>query len=184
MLSQQQIRDNIPLFNNVTSDELKKLSSAVLDSIQYHTNIQTQFSSFEEIADPATIQAICDTIMSLVLKLLQSRSSNNDYSDQFQNFGLSSEHSDAMAEVINSRLDAICKEMASRSSGDKLTDLEWRFGLTAAASCSNNGSAFVQMKLSFENYKPVSVEMGIMEFYEFAADIKHIQQEMSNNFNI
>ena len=40
------------------------------------------------------------------------------------------------------------------------------------------------MKLSFENYKPVSVEMGIMEFYEFAADIKHIQQEMSNNFNI
>lgn len=183
MLSQQQIRDNVPLFNNVTPDELKRISSSVIDSIQYQTNLQAQLSSLDDIADPATRQAIADTVLSLVLKLLQSRSTSGDFSEQFQNLGLSAEHSDAMAEVITSRLDAVCREVASRSSGDKLTDLEWRFGLTAA-SCSNNGSAFVQMKLSFENDSPVSVEMGIMEFYEFAADIKHIQQEMSNTLNI
>ena len=65
------------------------------------------------------------------------------------------------------------------TTGDKLNDIEWRFGITAASS-SQDGSPFVQMRLDFENKDPVPIEMGIMEFYEFAGDIKRIQTQMSS----
>ncbi|KAH0792984.1 COMM domain-containing protein 7 [Histomonas meleagridis] len=183
MLSQQQIRDNIPLLNSISEDGIRQICSSVIDSIQYQTNLQTQLNSLNDIADISTLQNISDTISSLVYRLLQSRSATTDSADTFKSLGISDELSSALSSVVNSRIDSLCKDMASRSSGDKLSDLEWRFGLTAASS-SENGSAFVQMKLSFENNDPVSVEMGMKEFYEFAADIKHIQQQMENSLNI
>jgi hypothetical protein len=100
-----------------------------------------------------------------------------------EGIGVAPGHAAAVGAVIASRLDAVAKDLASRSSGDKLVDLEWRFGLTAASN-SGAGAPFVQMRVSFEKLPPVSVEMGMLEFYEFAADIKKIQQQISTTLGI
>lgn len=182
MLSQQQIKDNAHLFNSVTPDDARQLCSVVLDSLQYSTSLSNQIASLE-ISDPATRQTLAETILAFVQRLLQARSSASKISDQLTSIGLSAEHASAMASLISSRLDSLCKDMAARSTGDRLNDLEWRFGLTAASS-SGSGTPFVQMRISFEHFDPVSVEMGMPEFYEFAADIKKIQEHMSSTLGI
>jgi hypothetical protein len=100
-----------------------------------------------------------------------------------EGLGVAAGHAAAVGAVIASRLDSVAKDLASRSSGDQLVDLEWRFGLTAASN-SGAGAPFVQMRVSFEKVAPVSVEMGMLEFYEFAADIKKIQQQISTTLGI
>jgi hypothetical protein len=182
MLSPQQIRDNAALLNSISEDEAGQICSIVLDSLQYQTNLQGQISALE-ISDPQTRQVLADTILSFVQRLLQSRSAATDCAGLLSQVGLSPGHSAALGAVISSRLDALAKDLASRSSGDKLLDLEWRFGLTAASN-QGAGAPFVQMRISFEKVEPVAVEMGMMEFYEFAADIKKIQQSMGNTLGI
>jgi hypothetical protein len=182
MLSQQQLRDNAPLFNTISEDESRQITSLVLDSFQYQTNLSTQLATLE-ISDPGTRQTLADTVLSFVQRLLQSRASSSDCASLLEGIGIEAGHAAAVGSVIASRLDALAKDLASRSSGDKLIDLEWRFGLTAA---SNSGAAapFVQMRVSFEKLPPVSVEMGMLEFYEFAADIKKIQQQITTTLGI
>jgi hypothetical protein len=182
MLSQQQLRDNAPLFNSISEDEARQICSVVLDSLQYQTNLSTQLAGLE-ISDPGTRQALSDTILSFVQRLLQSRASSSDCGALLEGLGVAAGHAAAVGAVIASRLDAVAKDLASRSSGDKLVDLEWRFGLTAASN-SGAGAPFVQMRVSFEKLSPVSVEMGMLEFYEFAADIKKIQQQISTTLGI
>lgn len=182
MLSQQQIKDNAPLFKSVTPDEAGQLCSLVLDSLQYATSLPSQLATLE-VADPATRQTLGETLLAFVQRLLQARSSAAKIADQLTSLGISADHAAVLASVIGSRLDSLCRDMASRSSGDRLSDLEWRFGLTAASS-SGTGTPFVQMRIAFENFDPVSVEMGMPEFYEFAADIKKIQDKMSSTLGI
>lgn len=182
MLSQQQIKDNVVLFTSITSDEARQICSIVLDSLQYQTSLASQLAAVE-ISDPATRQTIADTILSFIQRILQSRSSASNVAEQLKAIGLDAEYCAALSGTISDRLDAVCKDMASRSSGDRLSDLEWRFGIMAASN-SGPGAPFVQMRLAFENFDPVSVEMGMMEFYEFAADIKQIQEKMSNTLGV
>ena len=182
MLSQQQIKDNAPLFRSVTPDETRQLCSVVLDSLQYSTSLSSQLASLD-ISDPATRQTLAETILSFVQRLLQSRAAASKVTDQLTSLGFGEEHAAALSSLIAGRLDNLCRDMASRSSGDRLSDLEWRFGLTAASS-SGTGTPFVQMRIAFENFDPVSVEMGMTEFYEFAADIKKIQDKMSSTLGI
>jgi hypothetical protein len=118
-----------------------------------------------------------------VHRLLQSRASSSDCSALLEGLGIAGGHAAAVGGAIAARLDTLAKDLASRSSGDKLSDLEWRFGLTAASN-SGAGAPFVQMRVSFEKLAPVSVEMGMLEFYEFAADIKRIQQQISTTLGI
>jgi hypothetical protein len=146
------------------------------------TNLSTQLAALE-ISDPATRQAIADTVLSFVHRLLQSRASSSDCSTLLEGLGIPPPHAASVGGAIASRLDTLAKDLASRSSGDKLSDLEWRFGLTAASN-SGAGAPFVQMRVSFEKLPPVSVEMGMLEFYEFAADIKRIQQQISTTLGI
>jgi hypothetical protein len=108
---------------------------------------------------------------------------NADSGELLQGLGIPEDHAAALAAVVDSRLAPLCKDLASRSSGDRLLDLEWRFGLTAASN-SGAGAPFVQMRISLEKVDPVSVEMGVLEFYEFASDIKNIQQQMSNTLGL
>ena len=177
MLSQQQIRENISTFSAVSADEASQICSIVLDSLQFQTNLSNILSTLS-ISDPATRQTIADTLYSIVFKLLQSRSSATDCADQLQSYGLSPDYARPLSDVISGRIDIIAKGMASRSQSDRLSDLEWRFGLTAQSN-SGPGAAFVQMRLSFQNSGSVSVEMGMKEFYEFASDIKKIQSQMA-----
>lgn len=181
MLSQQQLKDNIPLLRAINSDEVRQLGSLVLDTIQYQTVLSTHLASLD-FSDPASRQTMGDTLMSFVQRVLQSRASSN-VSAQLITLGLDEERASVLATLISSRLDAICRDLASRSSGDKLSDLEWRFGLTAASG-QGAGAPFVQMRIAFEKMDAVSVEMGMMEFYEFAADIKQIQERMSNTLGV
>ena len=182
MLSVQQIRDNMGLFLSISEEETKQICSIVLDSLQFKTNLKHQIEELE-IEDSSTQlstrQTLADTILSFVMRILQSRSAISDCSDILTEYGLDSNHVTILASIINSRLDALCKDLVSQSTGDRLTDLEWRFGLTAASN-SGSGTPFVQMRLAFESYEPVSVEMGMTEFYEFAADMKRIQSQMSD----
>ena len=182
MLSQQKIKDNMPQFEAVSAEEAAQLTNIVLDSMQYSSNLQTLLAN-SEIADSVTRQTLADTIFSFVSRLLQSRTATSDCTELLKSNGLDEERSEAISSVISSRLDSIVKEMAEKSSGDKLTDLEWRFGLTAASN-NGQGTPFIQMRLEFENDAPVSLEMGMTEFYEFAGDIKRIQSQMTNSMNL
>ncbi|XP_017890361.1 COMM domain-containing protein 7-like [Ceratina calcarata] len=53
----------------------------------------------------------------------------------------------------------------------KITDISWRFGVTAASNESDNmGKSFLQLKLNLEEngkIQNVFVEMTINEFYKF-----------------
>ena len=182
MLSQQQIKDNAPLFNSISTDEARQLCSLVLDSLQFATSLSAALASVE-IGDPATRQTMAETLLSFVQRLLQARSASSKVKQQLTNLGFGEDYAAALASLIGGRLDSLCKEMASRSSGDRLSDLEWRFGLTAAAN-SGQGAPFVQMRIAFENFEPVSVEMGMMEFYAFADDIRQIQERMASTLGI
>lgn len=182
MLSQQKIKENMARFEDVTAEEAAQLCTIVLDSMQYSSNLQTLLASCE-IADSVTRQTIAETLFSFIARLLQSRSATSDCTELLKSAGLDEEKSEAVSAVISGRLDTIVKELAEKSSGDKLTDLEWRFGLTAASN-NGQGTPFIQMRLEFENEKPVSLEMGMTEFYEFAGDIKRIQSQMANSLNI
>lgn len=182
MLSNQQLRENATLFESISAESTHQLAQVVCDSIQFDTNLQTQLASLE-ISDATTTETLADTILSFIHRLLQSRSASSDCQQTLVNLGFSEEHAAAMATVIGERLDSIARALASRSSGDRLSDLEWRFGLTAA---SNTGTSapFVQFRLQFDSIEPVSVEMGMNEFYEFAGDIKRIQQQMSDSLGV
>jgi hypothetical protein len=182
MLSQAQLRENAGLFQGISAEESAQICSVVFDSLQFQTHLPTLLAGLE-ISDPGTRQTIADTLFCFIQKLMQSRSANADSAELLQGMGISPGHSLAMASVVDSRLGPLCKDLASRSSGDRLLDLEWRFGLTAASN-SGAGAPFVQMRISFEKLEPVSVEMGILEFYEFASDIKNIQQQMSNTLGL
>ncbi|OHT13317.1 HCaRG protein [Tritrichomonas foetus] len=182
MLSQQQIRENLATFSTVAPEDLCQICNVVLDSLQFQSNLSSNLAQLE-ISDPATRQMIADTLNALVFKLLSSRSAATDSADQLQSSGLSAELAKPLGDVISSRIDVIAKSMASRSQADRLSDLEWRFGLTASSN-NGSGSAFVQMRLSFENAQPVSVEMGMKEFYEFASDIKKIQKTMAATLGV
>lgn len=176
MLSQQQIRENIPIFSTVSAEEICQICQIVLDSLQFETSLSSILATLE-ISDPATRQTIADTLQSFVLKLLQSRST--DSAEQLAALGVDKDLANQLGEIISGRIDVLAQNLASRSQADHLSDLQWRFGLTSS---SNNGagSAFVQMKLSFESAEAVAVEMGMKEFFEFAADMKKIQTQMSN----
>ena len=182
MLSQQKIKENMPQFETITAEDAAQLCNIVLDSMQYGSNLQNLLAN-SEIGDPVTRQTIADTLFSFISRLLQSRSASSDCRELLKSCGLDDERSEAINSVISGRLDSIVKEMAEKSSGDKLTDLEWRFGLTAASN-NGQGTPFIQMRLEFENDGPVSLEMGMTEFYEFAGDIKRIQSQMANSMNL
>lgn len=182
MLSQQQIKDNMSQFESIESDDAAQICNIVLDSLQFNTPLSNLLSEVE-ITDTVTQQTLADTLMSFISRLLQSRSATSDCTTLLISSGLSESHASAIGNVISSRLDSIVKDLAEKSSGDKLQDLEWRFGLTAASN-SGAGAPFIQMRLQFEKESPVSVEMGMTEFYEFAADIKRIQMQMANSLNI
>lgn len=181
MLSQQQIRDSAPLFKTVTDAEAAQIASLVLDNLQYQTNLATTLAALQ-FSDPGTRQALADTIQSFVYRLLQSRSAANVV-EVLQEFGLPEEHAASVGGVIGERIDDIAKDFASKSSGERLVDLEWRFGLTVASS-SGASPPFVQMRISFENQPPVSVEMDMRQFFEFASDVKRIQNQQSNNLRL
>ncbi|KAK8842754.1 COMM domain [Tritrichomonas musculus] len=180
MLSQQQFRDNISLFSNAPAEDICQICRAVLDSLQFQTNLNNILSTLQ-LSEDTPQQLVADTLQSFVLRLLQSRST--DSADQLVSLGLDKDLAAQLGNIISERIDTLAKDLAARSQGDHLSDLEWRFGLTAS---SNNGpgSAFVQMRLSFESAEAVSVEMGMKEFYEFASDIKKIQTQMANSIGV
>ncbi|EAY18144.1 HCaRG protein [Trichomonas vaginalis G3] len=182
MLSQQEIKDNMVRFESISTEEAAQLAGVVLDHIQLKSNLSQMLAGLE-FSDTSTKQILADTILSFINRLLQSRTATSDCSPLLKQAGLNDEYSEVISKVISNRLDTVVKDLAEKSSGDKLQDLEWRFGLTAASS-TGAGTPFIQMRLQFENIQPVSIEMGMTEFYEFAADIKRIQAQMSNTLNI
>jgi len=180
MISQQKIKENVVLFSSISSDEASQICSIVLDSIQYNTNIATQLETLS-FSDTSTKQALADSLLSFTMRLLQSKSASSDCVPALLGLGFSEELAEPIGAVISGRLGSIVREMTEKSTGDKLTDLEWRFGLTATSD-SNTSVPFIQMRLQFENAETVSLEMGMKEFYEFAGDIKKIQSQMSSSF--
>lgn len=182
MLSHQEIKDNMVRFESVSLDEAAQLTGAVLDHIQLKSNLQQLLASLE-FSDTQTKQTLAETILSFVTRLLQSRSATSEVAPLLKQAGLNDEYSEHISKVISTRLDTLVKDLAEKSSGDRLQDLEWRFGLTAASS-TGAGTPFIQMRLQFENEAPVSLEMGMTEFYEFAGDIKRIKSQMENSLSL
>ena len=64
----------------------------------------------------------------------------------------------------------------------KITDISWRFGVTAASKeLDNVGKSFLQVKLDLEeDNKPrtVFVEMTISEFYRFLHDLENAKSDL------
>lgn len=176
-MNQDEIRENINFVADLSSEQVEQITNLVLDSIQFDTDISAWLKRLE-FSNFSTLQKISDSLNMIIRKNLQSRSASSDFIGLLREYISDEEKSARIGNIISSRLSGIVRDLAENANSDKLTDLEWRFGLTATGS-SGGGNTFIQMRLQFENTEPVSVEMGMKEFYEFASDIKRIQAKMS-----
>ena len=176
-MNQDEIRENLSLVTELNGEQIGRVTNLVLDSIQFDTDISAllrrlDFSNF------TTLQRISDGLTAVIKKNLQSRSASSDFNGLLREYISDEEKSSHIGGIISSRLSGIVRDLTENANVDKLTDLEWRFGLTATGS-GGGGNTFIQMRLQFENAEPVSAEMGMKEFYEFAGDIRRIQAKMS-----
>ncbi|XP_066582822.1 COMM domain-containing protein 7-like [Prorops nasuta] len=64
----------------------------------------------------------------------------------------------------------------------KITDVSWRFGITAASNESDNvGKSFLQLKINYNKNDKIEttfLEMTIGEFYKFIHQLEHAKNNL------
>ncbi|PIK41682.1 putative COMM domain-containing protein 7 isoform X3 [Apostichopus japonicus] len=184
------IRD-IEALNKFKDNQLQQFITIAFNFLLDPSNSSRIIGNLEDFAEEqglgvSPLKNLFKSVISILHSSIRRNLSSAQVKEDFGNLGLSEGKVDSISNQWQTNLIALSRVAAGQTLViNKLIDMEWKFGVTAASSELNTvGNTFIQMKLVVNKggnkTENVYMELSLPEFYSFLHEMERAKSSLEH----
>lgn len=184
---QQQLFTDVQNMNSFSDEQLKEFMSIVISFLSLKEDSQTMMDRFSQThrVNPKTLGSMMQNSLFFFSECLKLSLKPEDVHKDLIALGLSEDNAVVVAKIYKKAFATLSGSLIDNTfKVNKLVDIEWKFGVTAATSeLSDVGTCFLQLKLALDKdgkKENVVFEMTLSQFYAFFTAMQKAAAEIQS----